>query len=84
MYLVSKVNSYLSDTERKLKPLNMTAVEYLAKQYDWLLSLELTQKVSGPVIDKYRNKFLKKAKEMEREQKLQFAEDYHKSKLNND
>jgi len=62
----------------------MTAVEYLAKQYDWLLSLELTRKVSGPVIDEYRAKFLKKAKEMEREQKLQFAEDYHKSKLNND
>lgn len=62
----------------------MTAVEYLAKQYDWLMSLELTEKVSGPVIKEYRNKFLKKAKEMEREQKLQFAEDYHKSKLNND
>ena len=62
----------------------MTAVEYLAQQYDWLLSLELTEKVSGPVIEEYRIKFLKKAKEMERDQKLQFAEDYHKSKLNND
>ena len=61
----------------------MTAVEYLAKQYDWLMSLELTEKVSGPVIDEYRAKFLKKAKQMERDQKLQFAEDYHKSKLNN-
>jgi len=62
----------------------MTAVEYLAKQYDWLMSLNLTKEVSGPVIEEYRNKFLKKAKEIEREQKLQFAEDYHKSKLNND
>jgi len=61
----------------------MTAVEYLAKQYDWLMSLELTEKVSAPIIDEYRIKFLKKAKEMEREQKLQFAEDYHKSKLIN-
>jgi len=61
----------------------MTAVEYLAQQYDWLMSLELTEKVSGPIIDEYRIKFLKKAKEMEREQKLQFAEDYHKSKLIN-
>ena len=61
----------------------MTAVEYLAKQYDWLMSLQLTKEVSGPVIDKYREKFLKKAKQMEREQKLQFAEDYHKSKLIN-
>ena len=61
----------------------MTAVEYLAKQYDWLLSLELTRKVSGPVIDEYRAKFLKRAKEMEREQKLQFAEDYHKAQLIN-
>ena len=61
----------------------MTAVEYLAAQYDWLLSMELTRKVSGDVIDYYRAKFLKKAKEMERDQKLQFAEDYHKSKLLN-
>jgi len=61
----------------------MTAVEYLAQQYDWLMSLELTEKVSGPVIEEYRNKFLKKAKEMEREQKIQFAEDYHKAQLIN-
>ena len=61
----------------------MTAVEYLAQQYDWLLSLELTEKVSGPVIEEYRIKFLKKAKEMERDQKLQFAEDYHKAQLIN-
>ena len=61
----------------------MTAVEYLAQQYDWLLSLELTEKVSGPVIKEYRIKFLKKAKEMERDQKLQFAEDYHKAQLIN-
>ena len=46
MYLVSKIKPYLSDMKRKLKPLNMTAVEYLAKQYDWLLSMELTQKFS--------------------------------------
>ena len=61
----------------------MTAVEYLAQQYDWLMSLELTEKVSGPLIEEYRNKFLKKAKEMERNQKLQFAEDYHKAQLIN-
>ena len=61
----------------------MTAVEYLAKQYDWLLSMELTRKFSGPIIDDYRAKFLKKAKEMEREQKLEFAKDYHESKLLN-
>ena len=61
----------------------MTAVEYLAQQYDWLMSLELTEKESGPIIDEYRIKFLKKAKEMERDQKLQFAEDYHKAQLIN-
>ena len=62
----------------------MTAVEYLAQQYDWLISLELTKEVSGPVIEEYRNKFLKKAKEMEREQKIQYAEDYHKAQLINE
>ena len=62
----------------------MTAVEYLANLYDWLIKEELGKDLDDTVIKMYRERWLKKAKEMEREQKLQFAEDYHKSKLNND
>jgi len=61
----------------------MTAVEYLASLYDWLLKEELGKDLDDTVIKMYRERWLKKAKEMEREQKLQFAEDYHKSKLIN-
>jgi len=61
----------------------MTTVEYLAKQYDWLLQEELGKNVDDSIIKMYRERWLKKAKEMEREQKLQFAEDYHKAQLIN-
>ena len=61
----------------------MTAVEYLAKQYDWLLQEELGKDLDDTIIKMYRERWLKKAKEMEREQKLQFAEDYHKAQLIN-
>jgi len=61
----------------------MTAVEYLAKQYDWLLQEELGKDLDDNIIKMYRERWLKKAKEMEREQKLQFAEDYHKAQLIN-
>jgi len=61
----------------------MTAVEYLASLYDWLIKEELGKDLDDTVIKMYRERWLKKAKEMEREQKLQFAEDYHKSKLIN-
>jgi len=59
----------------------MTAVEYLAQQYDWLLQEELGKDLDDTIIKMYRERWLKKAKEMEREQKLQFAEDYHKAQL---
>lgn len=59
----------------------MTAVEYLAQQYDWLLQEELGKDLDDTIIKMYRERWLKKAKEMEREQKLQFAEDYHKALL---
>ena len=62
----------------------MTAVEYLASLYDWLIKEELGKDLDDTVIKMYRERWLKKAKEMEREQKLQFAEDYHKSKLINE
>jgi hypothetical protein len=62
----------------------MTAVEYLASLYDWLIKEELGKDLDDTVIKMYRERWLKKAKEMERNQKLQFAEDYHKSKLNNE
>ena len=61
----------------------MTAVEYLSQQYDWLLQEELGKNVDDSIIKMYRERWLKKAKEMEREQKLQFAEDYHKAQLIN-
>ena len=61
----------------------MTAVEYLAQQYDWLLQEELGKDLDDTIIKMYRERWIKKAKEMEREQKIQFAEDYHKSKLIN-
>jgi hypothetical protein len=61
----------------------MTAVEYLASLYDWLIKEELGKDLDDKIIKMYRERWLKKAKEMEREQKLQFAEDYHKSKLIN-
>jgi hypothetical protein len=61
----------------------MTAVEYLASLYDWLLKEELGKDLDDTVIKMYRERWLKKAKEMEREQKLQFAEDYYQSKLIN-
>ena len=62
----------------------MTAVEYLASLYDWLIKEELGKDLDDTIIKMYRERWLKKAKEMEREQKLQFAEDYHKSKLINE
>ena len=62
----------------------MTAVEYLANLYDWLIKEELGKDLDDTIIKMYRERWLKKAKEMERNQKLQFAEDYHKSKLNNE
>jgi len=61
----------------------MTAVEYLASLYDWLIKEELGKDLDDTVIKMYRERWLKKAKEMEREQKLQFAEDYHKAQLIN-
>ena len=62
----------------------MTAVEYLASLYDWLLKEELGKDLDDTIIKMYRERWLKKAKEMEREQKLQFAEDYYQSKLINE
>jgi hypothetical protein len=61
----------------------MTAVEYLASLYDWLIKEELGKDLDDKIIKMYRERWLKKAKEMEREQKLQFAEDYHKAQLIN-
>ena len=61
----------------------MTAVEYLASLYDWLIKEELGKDLDDKIIKMYRERWLKKAKEMEREQKLQFAEDYYQSKLIN-
>ena len=62
----------------------MTAVEYLANLYDWLIKEELGKDLNDTIIKMYRERWLKKAKEMEREQKLQFAEDYYQSKLINE
>jgi len=62
----------------------MTAVEYLASLYDWLIKEELGKDLDDKIIKMYRERWLKKAKEMEREQKLQFAEDYYQSKLINE
>jgi hypothetical protein len=61
----------------------MTAVEYLASLYDWLIKEQFGKDLDDTIIKMYRERWLKKAKEMERDQKLQFAEDYHKSKLSN-
>ena len=62
----------------------MTAVEYLASLYDWLIKEELGKDLDDKIIKMYRERWLKKAKEIEREQKLQFAEDYYQSKLINE
>lgn len=46
----------------------MTAVEYLAEKYNYITWMRNRDEISAGTADELRAKFLKEAKEMEREQ----------------
>jgi hypothetical protein len=46
----------------------MTAVEFLAEKYNYITWLRNRDEISAGIADEWRAKFLKEAKEMEKEQ----------------
>jgi len=51
----------------------MTAVEYLAERYNYITWMRNRDEISAETSDKWREKFLKEAKEMEAKQIAQAA-----------
>ena len=57
----------------------MTAVEFLAEKYNYITWLRNRDEISAGIADEWRAKFLKEAKEMEKDVMCEFADDYQRN-----